>query len=63
LVDAGYVDHIVDHVVDPLDRRKAQLRLSDAERKAALHGLTLLGKAAVAFSRNIPMANTAILPK
>jgi DNA-binding MarR family transcriptional regulator len=69
LVEAGYVDR----VLDPVDRRKVQLRLTDAgvrvcransvlepslvegmleqlsprDRKAALHGLALLGKAAV----------------
>lgn len=70
LVDAGYVTR----VLDPIDRRKLQLRLTHAgaqlcaansvlepslvhemlaqlasgERKAALHGLALLGKAALA---------------
>ena len=70
LVQQGYVTR----VLDPVDRRKAQLRLTDAgvrvcaansvlepslveamlaelserERRAALHGLALLGRAAVA---------------
>ncbi len=70
LVRQGYVKR----VLDPVDRRKAQLRLSDAgvricaansvleptlvedmlaqlserDRRAALHGLALLGRAAVA---------------
>jgi DNA-binding MarR family transcriptional regulator len=70
LVDDGYVTR----VLDPVDRRKVQLRLTDAgvricaansvlepalvedmldhlserDRKSALHGLELLGKAAIA---------------
>ena len=70
LVETGYVTR----VLDPVDRRKVQLRLTEAgvrvcaansvleptlveemldhlapnERRAALHGLALLGKAAIA---------------
>lgn len=73
LVQQGYVTR----VFDPVDRRKAQLRLTDAgvricaansvlepalvedmlaqlserDRRAALHGLALLGRAAVAAQR------------
>jgi MarR family transcriptional regulator, organic hydroperoxide resistance regulator len=81
LVGLAYVDR----VVDPIDRRKVQLRLTDAgvricaansvlepslveamldqlnaaERKAALHGLSLLGKAAVASQQARAKAETS----
>lgn len=74
LVEHGYVHR----VIDPVDRRKVQLRLTEAgvrvcaansvleptlveqmldhlpvaERRAALHGLALLGKAAVASQQS-----------
>jgi MarR family transcriptional regulator, organic hydroperoxide resistance regulator len=81
LVDAGYVDRIT----DPIDRRKVQLRLTEAgvricaansvlepslveamldqlnlrDRKAALRGLALLGKAAVASQEARAKADAA----
>jgi DNA-binding MarR family transcriptional regulator len=74
LVEQGYVTR----VLDPVDRRKVQLRLTEAgvricaansvleptlveqmldhltsaERRTALHGLSLLGKAAVASQQS-----------